>query len=364
MYSIVDQTVDEALRKGTAQADVEAMILVLKKYPLDAIDVSLQHWKSAQASINGASLQPLLRCKVRPLAEDIEEAGRCGFKRIAIRWSHQPGPAPLDELLSALRVARSAALEVSLALPNASLFSVDDLKQYREIILPYSVKRLVYGDRDSILEPFETYRDLHALHQTMPCPVEFHAHNNLGLATANSLAAVRAGILYVCAAMGGVGLPGHAALEEVLMATTLLWKQGNPSLGQSLARDCEQVLGRMGVAVAADKAIIGARVFDHESGIHVDGIKKNPSLYEAYQPEAVGLSRNTIIGKHSGTGALKQKFLEWNIALSRQETVRILEQVRKTATAQKGAVSDQQLRQIYSQTRTRQLVARCAANRS
>lgn len=361
VYSIVDQTVDEALRKGTASADVEAMILLLKKYPLDAIDISLPHWRDVRIRMDQNGLQSLLRCTVRPLIGDIEEAGSFGFKRISVLWSHQPENASLVELSAALTAARGIAREVCLSLVNASCFGVEELLQYQAIINYRDQDRFIYNDQDSILEPFRAYRDLHTLQQAMPCPLEFHGHNKLGLATANTLAAIRAGIGYAGAAVAGVGLPGHAALEEVLMTTTLLWKQGNPSLGRSLAHDAEQVLARMGIEVAADKAIIGSCVFDHESGIHVDGIKKNPALYEAYQPEAVGLSRNTIIGKHSGTGALKQKFLHWHIALGQGEALQLLEQVREIATSQKGAVSDQQLWQLYQCNRARGLGVDAAA---
>jgi homocitrate synthase NifV len=364
MYLLADQTVDEALRTGTGSAHVESMILALQKYPVDAIDVSLPHWKSGEISVDQGILQARLRCRVAPVQKDIIEAAKQGFKRIIIQWSQHPDNVAMGELAVALAGAKVLIPEVSLAIENASRFSADELLRYQAVICQYDVDGLIYQDQDSILEPFETYHDLKELQQAMPCPLEFHAHNNLGLATANTLAALRAGVRAVGVAVGGVGLPGHAAMEEVLMAVLYLWKQGEASLGYSLAGDCEQVLSRMGIELAADKAIIGSRVFYHESGIHVDGVNKNPSLYEAYQPEAVGLSRSTIIGKHSGTGALKQKFLGWNITLSRQEAARILEQVRKMATAQKGAVSDQQLQQIYSQARARQLAHRCAANKS
>lgn len=353
MFSIVDQTVNEALRKGTRPAAIEAMILMLQCYPVEAIELSLQHWpQSLRAVLERNAL--LLRCKVCPSRTAIAEAGERGFKRITISWLHQTGTETMAELESALAAARVFAREVCLSVENASNFSADDLKRYRALIARYDVDRLLYHDQNGVLEPFRTYQDLHALQQAIPCALEFHGHNHLGLATANSLAALRAGITYVGASVGGVGVPGHAAMEELFMAVTQLWKQGKTRTWHSLASDCARILSRMGVEVPSDKAVIGAGVFNHESGIHVDGIGKNPSLYEAYQPEAVGLARNTIIGKHSGTTALKQKFLQWNVTLSQTEAARLLEQVREIAIAQKGAVSDQQLRALYTGNRAQQ----------
>jgi homocitrate synthase NifV len=363
MFSIVDQTVNEALRKGTRSADIADMICALQKYPLDAIDVSLQRWADMKLDLDHNVLRTLLRCKVRPSSKDIAEAGQKGFKRIIVTWSHQPEDSSIAELASALAKAKEFAREICLSIENASHYTADDLNQYQTMIVRYGVDRFMYHDQDSILEPFRTYHDFHALQQVIPCPMEFHGHNNLGLATANSLAALRAGIKYVGAAIGGVGLPGHAAMEEIVMVVTHLWKQDRASIGFSLAVDCGRILSSMGIEVPRDKAIIGSSAFDHESGIHVDGVGKNPSLYEAYQPEAVGLARKTIIGKHSGTTALKQKFSQWNITLSQTEAVQMLEHVREIATTQKGAVTDGQLRNLYGVHSILQAKTSCVGNR-
>jgi homocitrate synthase NifV len=151
----------------------------------------------------------------------------------------------------------------------------------------------------------------------------------------------------VATAVGGIGLPNHAAMEEVLMAVKHLWKQDQVSSGSSLTADCKEILSYMGIQLPVDKALIGRDVFAHESGIHVDGITKNPLIYEVIQPEEVGQTRQLIIGKHSGTASLKVKFLQWNLELDQAEALRMLERVRRIASLQKSPLSDLQLRHLY-----------------
>lgn len=103
----------------------------------------------------------------------------------------------------------------------------------------------------------------------------------------------------------------------------------------------------LGVELSVNKAIIGRDIFAHESGIHVDGVIKNPKIYEAFAPEEVGLARQLIIGKHSGTASLKAKFLEWNVRLTEAGANLLLKEVRRVAVKQKCPLSDVQLKQLY-----------------
>ncbi|MCL6456793.1 MAG: hypothetical protein K6T85_02185, partial [Gorillibacterium sp.] len=141
---------------------------------------------------------------------------------------------------------------------------------------------------------------------------------------------------------------GRAAMEEVLMAVRHLWKESLGPSGQTLADDCAAILIPLKIQVDGDKAVIGRNVFAHESGIHVDGVSKNSELYEMIRPEEVGLTRQIVIGKHSGTASLKYKFKEWNVELEQGAAVLMLEQVREMAERQKSPLSDVQLKELYN----------------
>lgn len=347
MVMVADQTVNEALRLGTPMAAIELMIPVLKKYSIETVDVSLIHLQRGGVSLEQALLLPLMRCKIHSSFEEIAEARQMGFTKVIITWLHQSQHSSLDQLTEALAAVREFAQEIYLCIENASDLSTSELTLYWSLLLRYQVKRFIYQDAGSALEPFGVCRKLEILQQTIPCPIEFHGHNAYGLATANSLAALRSGVQHVATAVSGIGSPNHAPMEEVLMAVKHLWKQEQVSSGSSLTADCKEILSYMGIQLPVDKALIGRDVFAHESGIHVDGITKNPLLYEIIQPEEVGQTRQLIIGKHSGTASIKIKFLQWNLELEQVEAWQMLEKVRLIASVQKSPLSDLQLHQLY-----------------
>ena len=142
-----------------------------------------------------------------------------------------------------------------------------------------------------------------------------HCHNDLGLAVANSLAAVRAGARQVECTINGLGeRAGNAALEEVVMALrtradSLPYK--NAIKTEAITRASRLVSTITGISVQPNKAIVGKNAFAHESGIHQDGMLKNAQTYEIMTPESVGLNKSTLVmGKHSGRAAFKDKLRE------------------------------------------------------
>jgi 2-isopropylmalate synthase len=146
--------------------------------------------------------------------------------------------------------------------------------------------------------------------------VSVHCHNDLGLATANTLAAVQAGARQVEVTINGLGeRAGNASLEEVVMALRTRPTQF-PELGSGVATEQLTAASRLvsyltGFAVQPNKAIVGGNAFAHESGIHQDGVIKNPLTYEIMTPQSVGLSGSQLtIGKLSGRRGLQGKLRE------------------------------------------------------
>lgn len=148
----------------------------------------------------------------------------------------------------------------------------------------------------------------------------FHGQNDLGLATANSLAAVLAGAGQIECTINGIGeRAGNTALEEVVMALCVRAADFGVSTGiktehiMRLSRLVQQITGQ---SVQVNKAIVGANAFAHESGIHQDGMLKNRGTYEIMTPESIGLSKsNLVMGKHSGRHAFKDRLKDLGIAL-------------------------------------------------
>jgi 2-isopropylmalate synthase len=167
----------------------------------------------------------------------------------------------------------------------------------------------------------ELYRLCPALHDvTVSC----HCHNDLGLATANSLAAVRAGATQVECAVNGIGeRAGNASLEEVVMALRTrgdVFGVETHVKTEEIARASRLVSNVTGYAIQPNKAIVGRNAFAHESGIHQDGILKEASTFEIMKAEDVGLAESDLVlGKHSGRHALRAKLAELGYELSDAE---------------------------------------------
>jgi 2-isopropylmalate synthase len=151
-----------------------------------------------------------------------------------------------------------------------------------------------------------------------------HCHNDLGLAVANSLAAISAGARQVECTVNGIGeRAGNASLEEIAVALHV--RQAHYGAGTKLSLEKIYSTSRMlssvtGVPVPPNKAVVGANAFAHEAGIHQDGILKNPLTYEIIVPEKVGVSsRRLILGKHSGRSALRSRLDELGYAITDAE---------------------------------------------
>ncbi len=154
--------------------------------------------------------------------------------------------------------------------------------------------------------------------------VSVHCHNDLGLATANSLAAVRAGATQIECAVNGIGeRAGNTSLEEVVMALRTRGDLFDCETGvdtKEIARTSRLVSTLTGYVVQRNKAIVGRNAFAHESGIHQAGVLAEPSTFEIMQPADVGLAESDIVlGKHSGRHALRAKMAELGYHLSDED---------------------------------------------
>ncbi len=153
--------------------------------------------------------------------------------------------------------------------------------------------------------------------------ISVHCHNDLGLATANSLAAIENGARQVESTINGIGeRAGNAALEEVVMALKTRGQRFNVTTDidtTQITRASSMVSTHTGISVQPNKAIVGANAFAHEAGIHQHGVLKNALTYEIMTPESVGLSKNALVlGKHSGRHAFKEYLTSLGYDLERE----------------------------------------------
>jgi homocitrate synthase NifV len=168
------------------------------------------------------------------------------------------------------------------------------------------------------------------------------------MGTANAMAGLRAGATYVNTTVNGLGeRAGNAALEEVVMALKIIEKIDLGMKTKMFRQISEYVAEASARTIPIWKAIVGTNCFAHESGIHADGVLKNPLNYEPYTPEEVGLQRQIVIGKHSGSKAIMSKFKEYGNEITQEEADCLLELVRKKALEVKRALFDKELVKLY-----------------
>lgn len=225
----------------------------------------------------------------------------------------------LDAIGSMVRYGRDRCPEVEFSAEDASRSDLDFLCQAIEIAADEGATILNLPDTVGFAIPSE-YAEMFTrvreyIGDRPGVMFSAHCHNDLGLAVANSLAAIAAGARQVECTINGIGeRAGNAALEELVVSLAVRQAHFGLSTGVNLPEifPTSQLLAEVtGTGVAPNKAVVGANAFAHEAGIHQDGIIKNPLTYEIISPEAVGVpQRKLVLGKHSGRNAVRSRLAE------------------------------------------------------
>ena len=179
-----------------------------------------------------------------------------------------------------------------------------------------------------------------------------HCHDDLGLATANTLAGLMAGARQAEVTINGIGeRAGNTSLEEVVMALATRAARLGLRTGvdaTQLVRASRLVTSCTGMPVQANKAIVGANAFSHESGIHQDGMLKHESTYEIMRPESVGAARpRLVLGKHSGRAALVSRLAELGYAFDDAALERVFARF-KTLADRRKSIADADLEALVA----------------
>ena len=300
----------------------------------------------------------------RALVPEIKASIACGVQAVDISLSvsdqmivhklRKDRTAVKEQLKVALGFAKQHGLYVSVGGEDASRADLNFLVELMEITRSQGGDRFRFCDTLGIMDPFTMFDKVTFLRQAVPeVDIEVHTHNDLGMATANAIAGVRAGAKFVNTTINGLGeRAGNAALEEVVMG---LKHACGVETGIDTHRFREMSLF---VAKASDrplsvsKPVVGSRVFAHESGLHADGVIKDPHNYEGFDPAEVGLTRSIVIGKHSGTGGLIERYRGLGIIVGRKLAETLLELARATACRRKRDLSNRELMDIYLENET------------
>jgi 2-isopropylmalate synthase len=336
-------------------AEKVRMALQLERLGVDTIEggfpiASAGDFEAVQAiseAVKAAKVAALCRC----MAKDIEAGGKAlararqpvihtflATSGIHLKWKLKITPEDaLRQAVEAVRLARTLAPEVEFSAEDASRTDYGYLKEVLQAVFEAGARTLNVPDTVGYALPAEYALMVGKLVRDIPqAVISVHCHNDLGLAVANSLAAVEAGARQIECTINGIGeRAGNTALEEVVMALKVRREVLQVETGirtELLVPTSTQLSNVTGVWPQPNKAIVGRNAFAHEAGIHQHGMLANPLCYEIMTPTSVGLAQSLLVlGKHSGKHAVESRLKQLGVNLQPEEIEAVTRKVKDLA---------------------------------
>jgi 2-isopropylmalate synthase len=328
---------------------IEAGFPIASQGEVDAV-------KAVAEEVRGAKIAALARCK----EPDIVAAGKAlkGAARpvlhtflatsaIHLKYKFKITPEQcLKQAAAGVKLARSFTPEVEFSAEDATRTDYPFLLEVLQAVFEAGASVLNVPDTVGYSLPHEYAELVSRLVKDIPkAVISVHCHNDLGLAVANSIAAVQAGARQVECTINGIGeRAGNASLEEIVMALKVRKESLGADTGvrtELLAPTSAALSGVTGVWPQPNKAIVGKNAFAHEAGIHQHGILANPLCYEIMTPASVGVRETQLVlGKHSGKHAVETRLKNLGVSLSAERIEEITARVKELADRQKFVYDD------------------------
>jgi homocitrate synthase NifV len=247
-----------------------------------------------------------------------------------------------------VKSALDMGLEVAVGAEDASRADYDFLLQVAEKAQASGASRFRFADTVGIMEPFGVLNIIKKLSSAVDIEIEMHAHDDMGLATANSLSAALAGATHLNTTVNGLGeRAGNAALEEVVIGLQQLYNFELDINLQAFQTLSDFVAHASGRPLSWHKSLVGEGVFMHEAGIHVDGLLKDINNYQGVDPALFGRKHQLILGKHSGSKGVVNAYQNLGIIISNSEAEILLGQIRRYVSRCKKTPSSKILEDFY-----------------
>ncbi|MDR3464025.1 MAG: homocitrate synthase [Beijerinckiaceae bacterium] len=313
------------------------------------------------AAVASAVSRPAVIAWCRMSEADVDAAIKSGVKRVNLsvpvsdrqiwvkfRSTREDVIARIQRVVA---YARGRGLAVALGGEDSSRADFDFLRSVIAVAEEAGAHRFRFADTLGVLDPFATYEIFRSLRAETDLELEFHGHDDLGLATANTLAAIRGGSNHASVCVLGLGeRAGNAALEEVVAALRQIAGRKTSIDLTQLPGLAELVASAAGRPIPAAKPIVGSAAFAHESGIHVSGLLRDPRCYEFLDPALFGRTRSIVLGKHSGTAAVANALSAIGLPVDESRARQVLELVRTAAASLKRPVNEIDLIKFHAAT--------------
>jgi 2-isopropylmalate synthase len=241
----------------------------------------------------------------------------------------------IQNAVQAVEYAKSHGLQIEFSAEDATRSDIAFLTKVFKAVGEAGADRIDIPDTVGYATPEFISHLVRTIRENISVPISLHCHNDFGLAVANSIAGIIAGATCAHVTVNGLGeRAGNASLEEFVMALQCLYKKEHNIHTKLLYETSKSVSNIMGMAVQANKAIIGENAFGHESGIHTHGILNNPLTYEPIDPEMVGRKRWLQAGKHAGSHGIRAMLRDFGIECTDLQLHKIVE--KQKILADKG----------------------------
>jgi 2-isopropylmalate synthase len=263
----------------------------------------------------------------------------------------------LKRSVEMVKLARSFVEDVEFSPMDATRTDIHYLCEVVEAVIDAGASTVNIPDTVGYSIPLEFGAMIKTIHDKVKnsdkAVISVHCHNDLGLATANSLSAVLNGAGQIECTVNGIGeRAGNCSMEEVVMALRTrrdIFHADTEINTEEIMRTSKLVTKITGISVQPNKAIVGANAFAHESGIHQDGLLKEKSTYEIIKPESIGLySAKLVLGKHSGRHAFKTRLKDLGYVLTDEELNEAFERFKRLAD-QKKDIFDEDIEALVSE---------------
>ncbi|MDO5851922.1 MAG: 2-isopropylmalate synthase [Methanobacteriaceae archaeon] len=236
----------------------------------------------------------------------------------------------IQRAVDSVEYIKDHGIKTEFSAEDATRTEFEYLLEVCKSVQEVKVDKINIPDTVGISIPRQINQIITDLKKEITVPLSIHCHNDLGLAVANSLAAVEAGANQIQCTVNGLGeRAGNASLEESVMALKTAYNINTSIDTRQIYNISESISRITGIKMPPNKAIIGENAFAHEAGIHVQGILENSNTYEAISPEVVGHKRRIVLGKLTGKSAIQSKLDEYNIKLTSKQFKQLYTQIKE-----------------------------------
>ncbi len=241
----------------------------------------------------------------------------------------------IERAVESVEYARSRGMEVQFSCEDATRTELDYMLEVYKAVVDAGACAINVPDTVGVIVPQGMSYLISKIAEQIKVPISVHCHNDMGLAVANTIAAVEAGATICQATINGIGeRTGNASLEEVAVNLFANYDVRTVDLSK-IGRVCRMVERTTGFPMAYNKPIVGRNAFAHESGIHVHGVMGNSATYEPFLPELVGVDRHIVIGKHSGEHSVRGRLDALRIPFPEDRMPQLMEAIKEAAVGDK-----------------------------